>query len=268
MASGPMRWRRLEARLSKEDFGASRLLLGLDFDGTLAEIVDAPHKAALSSETRRLLLRLSRRPDIKVAVLSGRALADVRELVGLRGVYYAGNHGLEIHGPGMRWRHPKVEFMSGSLRTLLEKDMEAFPGALLEDKRLGLAIHYRRVPPRLLRRLGGFVRARVSRLKDRLRLLHSKKTFDLRPNVHWNKGHALDMIRKNLRGRGDWMTVFVGDDRTDEEGFRTLGMRALTIRVGAVKASAAQYVIPRQGLVDRLLTSLLLRPQSYGKGTD
>lgn len=261
MASGGRRWSQLEARLSRADFGTSKLLLGLDFDGTLAEIADAPKNAALSGKTRRLLLRLSRRPDVKVAILSGRALANVRSLVGLRGVYYAGNHGLEIHGPGLRWRHPRVEYVNGSMRALLENGIEAFPGAFLEDKRFGLAIHYRQVPPRFLKRLGGFVRARVSQFRDRLRLLHSKKTFDLRPNVPWNKGHALDMIRKNLPG--GWMTVFVGDDHTDEEGFRTLGMRAMTIRVGAVKASAAQYVIPRRRLVDRLLTSILLRSQLW-----
>jgi trehalose 6-phosphate phosphatase len=257
MAAIPKSWRRLQARLANTDFQGSRLLVGLDFDGTLAEIVDAPDKAALAGETRRLLTLLSRRSNIKIAVLSGRALQDVRSMVGLRGVYYAGNHGLEIHGPRMRWQHPRAETVGNSIRTLLEKDIEGFPGAFLEHKRLGLAIHYRNVPPRFLRRLGGFVRARVSQFKDRLRLLHSKKTFDLRPNISWDKGHALDMIRKNLPGR--WMTVFVGDDRTDEEGFRTLGMRALTVRVGSVRSSAAQYVIARRRLVDRFLESLLRR---------
>lgn len=99
-------WARVQSRLAKADFGTGRILLGLDFDGTLSEIVDSPGKAVLSFDTRRLLRALIRRSDIKVAVLSGRALEDIKKRVGLPGVYYAGNHGLQIDGPGLQWTHP------------------------------------------------------------------------------------------------------------------------------------------------------------------
>lgn len=250
-------WVRLQTRLSREDLKSAKLLVGLDFDGTLAEIVESPEKAALSPETRRSLTALSRRPDTKVAILSGRSLGDVKRMVGLSGLYYCGSHGLEIEGPGIRWVHPQAGGVGRSILRGLESDLREFPGAFVERKRLGAAVHYRRVPRSALRRLRDRVRVRLAGLGDRLRFIHGKMTFDLRPDLHWNKGHALGAIRKRLPG--GWRAVFVGDDATDEEAFRTLGARALTVRIGRVNASAAQFIIPRRRLVDRLLKALAKR---------
>lgn len=247
-------WDRLRARLSKPDFRRGRLLVALDFDGTLAELADTPRQAALSARTRRLLEALNRRRDTTVAILSGRALSDVKELVGLPQAYYAGNHGLEIEGPGWRWRHPQIKTLNRSLLKSLEEDLKEFPGAFLEHKSLGLAVHYREVAPRHIKSLAARLRGRVSPLADHFRLLPGKKALDLRSAVAWDKGHALEKIRRNLKG--EWTALFVGDDRTDEEAFQTLGLAALTVRIGRVKKSAAGYVIPHRRLVDNLLETL------------
>lgn len=250
-------WDRLQKRLLRADFDAGRLLVGLDFDGTLAEIVETPKKAALTKKTRRLLLALCRRPDTKVAILSGRALGDVRSLVGLPGVYYAGNHGLEIQGPGIRWRHPQVQPIASSIICGLEADLGDFPGAVVEYKRLGLAVHYRRVPRGRLSQLTERLREKLSPLRGRFRFLFGKMTFDVRSTVSWDKGHALETIRRILPG--GWMAVFVGDDITDEEAFQTIGPKALTVRVGRVRRSSAQYVVAHRRFVDRLLHAFARR---------
>lgn len=255
-------WDRVRDRLGKADFVATPILLGLDFDGTLAEIVDSPDRAFLSPATRGLLRALAIRPDVKVAVLSGRALEDIKKRVGLPGVYYAGNHGLEIAGPGVRWTHPHVGQLGADIWRPLEADLLGIPGVIVEHKRLGVAVHYRRVPKRYVRRLSDRVRARFARMRDRFRILRGKKTFDIRSALPWDKGHALDAIQSRLPG--GWMGVFVGDDRTDEEGFRTLGAKALTIRVGRVSFSEAQYVFPHRRQVDRLLRSIAERPLPEG----
>ncbi|MBI4060575.1 MAG: trehalose-phosphatase [Elusimicrobia bacterium] len=250
-------WARVQDRLAKIDFLASPTLLGLDFDGTLSEIVDSPEKAVLSPGIRRLLRVLIRRPDIKVAVLSGRALEDIKKRVGLPGVYYAGNHGLQIDGPGLRWTHPHAgELDAASWRSLVE-DLKAIPGAIVENKGLGMAVHYRKVPKRYIRRLEDRVRNRFAGLRGKFRVLRGKKTYDIRSSVPWDKGHAFDAIRNQLPD--GWMGVFIGDDRTDEEGFRTLGPRALTIRVGRVNASRAQYIFSDRKHVERLLKFLAAR---------
>jgi trehalose 6-phosphate phosphatase len=83
-----------------------RLVLLLDFDGTLAPIVERPELAAMPEATRDGLSRLMARPGVEVAVVSGRGLADVRERAAIPGIAYAGNHGMEIHGPGVDRIHP------------------------------------------------------------------------------------------------------------------------------------------------------------------
>ena len=116
-------------------------------------------------------------------------------------------------------------------------------------------VHWQEVPsPGWVRER---VRERLAGLGGRFRFLHGKKTFDLRPSFRWDKGNALESIRKVLPGC--WMAVFLGDDATDEEAFQTIGPRALTIRIGRVRVSAAEYVIPRRRLVDLFLEKLARR---------
>src|SRR5690606_23488960 len=79
-----------------------RMLVAVDFDGTLTPIVAHPAGAMLPPRAREVLERLGARPDPDVAVVSGRALEDVRERSALDGIYYAGNHGMEIEGPGIQ----------------------------------------------------------------------------------------------------------------------------------------------------------------------
>lgn len=255
-------WARVRARLTRDDFRRSRILLGLDFDGTLADIVDAPEAAALAPVTRSLLRALSLRRDMRVAVLSGRALDDIQGRVGLDGLYYAGDHGLQLRGPDMDWTHPRAGELDGSVWHPLTEDLKDIPGAIIERKRLGVAVHYRKVPLRYVRRLADRVKARLLGVRNRYRILRGNKTFDIRSTVPWNKGHALEAIRSRLAG--GWRGIFIGDDRTDEEGFVTLGPRALTIRVGRVRSTAAQFVFSHRGQVDRLLEVLRARPSPTG----
>src|SRR5437764_1353576 len=78
---------------------APRLLLALEYDGTLTPLIDDPVRASLSSPMRQLLWSLAGREDVAVAILSGRKQTDLHERVGISGIIYAGNHGLEIAGP-------------------------------------------------------------------------------------------------------------------------------------------------------------------------
>ncbi len=242
-------------------------LLGLDFDGTLAPLARRPELARLPKATKRLLARLARTPGVRLAILSGRALPDLRKQVGLPGVFYSGNHGLEIRGPGLAWKHPAAVRCSPRLRFLLRSlspRMKAFPGAFIEDKGLTLAVHTRQM------KTGGGVALRKL-LKRELAasggdwlLAEGKKTWEIRPRADWNKGLALLKIAGS-RGGGP-PVIFIGDDRTDEEGFRSLGPRALTIKVGGTGGTHARYRLSGPASIAAFLEELLELSVRTGKG--
>ena len=210
-----------------------RMLVALDFDGTLSPIVQRPQDAALHGPVEDPLRRLADRSDTVVAIVSGRALADVRERVGLDALYYAGNHGFEIEGPGVDRVHPAAREARPVLEecvAALEKALADEPGTEVEDKRWTLSIHYRRAE-----RAGaeGRVRAAVLEHCDRpgLRVGEGKKIFEVRPAVEWHKGKAteflLDVVADTdadagpvrIPGAPRLPAIFVGDDTTDEDAF-------------------------------------------------
>lgn len=105
------------------------MALLLDYDGTLAPIAPHPDLAILPQETRNVLQRLSNHSDVYIAVISGRGVDNVKKMVGIEGITYAGNHGLEIlHPDGSKFVHPMpVEFeqkVSGLLKALQDSVSE------------------------------------------------------------------------------------------------------------------------------------------------
>lgn len=84
-----------------------KLALLLDYDGTLAPIAPHPDLATMPQETKNVLQRLSNHSDVFVAIISGRSVDNVKQMVGIDGITYAGNHGLEIlHPDGSKFIHP------------------------------------------------------------------------------------------------------------------------------------------------------------------
>ena len=94
----------------------------LDYDGTLSPIAQRPDLATLPPETRAVLERLANHPDVFVAIISGRSQANVKEMVGIEGITYAGNHGMEIlHRDGSSFVHPMPTEYQGKLDKLLKQ---------------------------------------------------------------------------------------------------------------------------------------------------
>jgi trehalose 6-phosphate phosphatase len=85
---------------------APHLILFLDFDGTLSALVSEPGLASLSPPMDRALRSLAERPDLSLAIISGRERADLQKRIGIPGLIYAGNHGLEINGHGFLFVEP------------------------------------------------------------------------------------------------------------------------------------------------------------------
>jgi trehalose 6-phosphate phosphatase len=199
------------------------LVLLLDFDGTLAPIVERPEQAAMPERTRRALERLMAVVGVTVAVVSGRGLADVRERAAIPGIAYAGNHGMEIEGAGLHRIHPEAAAARPDLDAVAARvmaDLEGIDGAFVEDKGLTLSIHYRLAPEReaevreiVLAAVGG---------RDGLQVTEGKMVIEVRPRVEWDKGRAVLFLLGQMRPPAGTPVLYLGDDRTDEDAFRAL----------------------------------------------
>lgn len=198
--------------------------LFLDYDGTLTPIVARPELATLSSLTRQLLDLLA--THMPVAIVSGRDRADVESLVGLPQLAYVGSHGFDIACPnGVAKRRdlgepflPALDAAEADLRA----DLGDLPGVLIERKRFSIAVHYRAVGDRELSFVAQAVGAAATHQPD-LKIASGKKVYDIRPAVDWHKGKAIldlfEALGLNVRSH---MPIFIGDDETDEDGFREI----------------------------------------------
>jgi trehalose-phosphatase len=211
-----------------------RLVLFFDYDGTLTPIVQRAEAATLSTAMRSLLRELARR--VIVAIISGRDLADVRKMVQLDELYYAGSHGYDVAGPGdLRMQQAQAQEYLPDLdaaRGELEVRLKTIGGAWVEQKRFAIAIHFREAAasdePRIERAVD-----EVRDAHPRLRKKGGKKIFELQPDVAWDKGRAVHWLLEQLElKRPDVLPVYVGDDVTDEDAFQALPDRGLGIRVG------------------------------------
>jgi trehalose-phosphatase len=243
--------------LAGELVSKKRLLLLLDFDGTLAPFEESPRRARLPGETKALITRLKACPRVHVAIVSGRSVIDIRSRVDIRGVYYVGNHGMEIEGPGFSFRHPRAEALKPAMQELaksLRKDCRALAGVLVENKGMTLSLHYRRLRPRRLKELRKLVRLyrkKTIGLPFTWRIGH--KVWELVPKTGWDKGQAALCLLRRLRHP---FPVAIGDDRTDEDMFRALRENGITIRIGCARQSAAQYCLASQRETELFLDNL------------
>jgi trehalose-phosphatase len=242
---------------------ASGIVLGLDFDGTLTPIRPRPEDAALSEPVRDLVRRLALVPRVTVVIVSGRNLADVSERVGLPGLVYAGNHGMEIQGPGLSFVEPTADALIRPLEEhtrSLEDRLAVVPGALVEPKGLTTSVHDRNVPDEHRDELAAIVREVVAGDPDRFVLTSGHRVWEVRPAVSWHKGEALLWVLDHLEdghAKADRLVFHLGDDRTDEDAFASLP-DGVTVKIGPPDApTRARYRLDDPAAVEHFLTWLL-----------
>ncbi|MGD2246156.1 MAG: trehalose-phosphatase [Candidatus Aminicenantes bacterium] len=211
-----------------------RLALFLDYDGTLTPIVRRPELAVLSEPMRETVKSVAKK--IFVAVISGRDLADVKELVGIPSLCYAGSHGFDISGPEAK----HLEYQKGhafrpqlkNAEQEIKARVETIDGAHVESKKFSFAVHFREVSAEDTPKVEKAVDEVVADFPD-LRKSHGKKVFEIQPDLDWDKGKALlwllDSFHLNTR---DVLPVYIGDDVTDEDAFFVLKDNGIGIVVG------------------------------------
>jgi trehalose-phosphatase len=250
----------------RQAWAGKEMILFLDYDGTLAPIAKSPSQAILSDENKKIVRRLTENSLIQVVIVSGRTLADVKQMVAIEGVVYIGNHGWEIEGSSMHFESlipVHVSSMMNRIKYELMTQLSDIPGAFVEDKGVTLSVHYRLVAQDkefLVRRIFDYI-SMPYRRQNEIRVLAGKKVLELRPSVEWDKGKAaLWLLRKHevLKGKGNVLPVYMGDDTTDEDAFEALKNDGITVFVGHPKRfSAAQYYLEGPQEVTELLKHMV-----------
>ncbi|UCD70051.1 MAG: trehalose-phosphatase [Betaproteobacteria bacterium] len=240
----------------------------LDYDGTLTPIVSRPQDAVLSNAMRATLQRLA--TLCTVAIVSGRDLADVRNLVALKDLWYAGSHGFDIAGPnGERTEHQEGRRYLAELDAAEQDLLDALAnvrGCLVERKRFSIATHYRLVAPDEVESVTQTAR-NIHKHHSGLRLKGGKKVLELQPDVDWHKGKALRwLMRVQQLDAAHFVPLYIGDDVTDEDAFRELADDGVGILVAQENGvTRAAYRLDDPGAVQDFLNRLadkLLKPQS------
>ncbi|MEW6101384.1 MAG: trehalose-phosphatase [Candidatus Omnitrophota bacterium] len=235
----------------REVLEGKALMLFLDYDGTLTPIVRTPDKAVLSRKVKKVLSGLSQKPDFKLAIISGRALEDVQEKVGLKNIIYVGNHGFEIEGAKIKFRSIiSVRFRAilDQLKKDLGMKLSGIKGVLLEDKGLSLSLHYRLVDKRQIPEVRRILHeaAFFYVVRNKIKIKSGKKVLEIRPPIDWDKGKVVLWLlaRGKFASQGKAVfPVYIGDDKTDEDAFKALRRHGLTVFVGKTGSSLAEYYL-------------------------
>ena len=235
-------WPKLESRMKKRG-----VMLFLDYDGKLTPIVRHPSLARLSPPRRKFLEMLTQVDDIKTAIISGRSLAELKQLIRVKGILYVCNHGLEFEDPQLHFIHPKAQTAQALLKQVAQKltqALEDFPEVWVEDKTLTLSIHYRK----LNESKAIFVRKIFSNILQpylrisKLALTEGKKVWEVRPPTPWNKGRMVLWLLARFQAHlpKKVFPIYAGDDRTDEDAFRALKGKGITLKVAEHRSESTE----------------------------
>jgi len=236
-------------------------LLFLDFDGTLAPIVEDRNEASIDPQIRHTLEKMI--PHFRmIAVVSGRDLLDVKNRVNLDHLYYLGSHGFEMCGPGeFSEQQPEAVNMLPQLEEAekeAREQLKAYEGADVERKRFAIALHYRQASEEGEKAVKETVRKIANNSSD-LKRSSGKKVAEIRPDIEWDKGKAISWLMNEVGiKKSEFTPIYIGDDITDEDAYREIRDSGIGIQVGQHgEPTSAQYFLRDVQEVRQLLQWIL-----------
>lgn len=239
--------------------GNRKFTVFLDYDGTLTPIVSEPEAAELPDDNREIITRLSKLTP--VAIISGRDLRDLKSKVEIDTVIYAGSHGFDISGPDdLKMVHESEKEITPALdeaEKRLNEQLNHVEGVKVERKKFAIAVHYRNVEEKDVQDVKNTVQKEADR-QEKLKTGSGKKILELKPDIKWNKGYALDWLTKKLGWDSEkYLRIYLGDDITDEDGFEALREDGIGILVGSHgEKTAATYALRDTDEATRFLQQL------------
>lgn len=244
-------------RLSEREINliakAERIFIFLDYDGTLTPIRPHPSLARLTPSNKKILKKLSRLPHVKICIISGRLLADLRKQVGLSNLIYVGNHGFELEGIGkkqIRFACAKTKKLISRIDAKLKLALKRVQGIFVENKNITLSVHYRSVSKKnvpvakfqLMKVLAPYLD------RSQVVLREGKKVWEVRPAVKLDKGSTVLWLLERMvfKMNHSALPIYLGDDQTDEDALKRIRHEGIGIKVTAApnRASFASYYLP------------------------
>lgn len=240
-------WPRVAHALSS----AKHMALFLDFDGTLVPLRRRSSDVEpLDLPLRRVLRRLAGHKRLAVFVISGRPLVELRKLVPVPRVHLLGLHGWEGRAvPPLKEERRRLR----RAKRLLHHRLPENPEIWVEDKGLGLAVHYRGAASSTLQRARPIVAEVLRILGPQIHVMRGHKVWEFLPRQINGKGAAVCALLSKMPAHP--LPIFVGDDVTDESAFRAL-RRGLTIHVGKGRRTLARYLLRNPEEVEAFLHRL------------
>jgi trehalose-phosphatase len=213
---------------------AEHKLIFLDLDGSFLPPVLDPGPDSLWERFKRVLTSLVDRRDTSLAVMSGLDRGELHDRLGIAGMHYLGNHGLEISGPGHIFVEPTATEKTTLLKDLgtkLTAKLQGIAGVTVEDKGLSLSVSYSQVAGENLEQLRRTVHAALAASDHPFQLTSGDNAFEIRPRVNWNKGAAVSWVKEQI-GHPDALVIYVDDNLSGENPGASLP-DAIAIKVGA-----------------------------------
>ena len=224
----------------------------LDFDGTLVNLRRRPGDVRMSREARLVLKRLAAHPNVRVVIVSGRNLRNVRKLVAVKGLRYFGVHGGERQGKPTTLSTKSRVALEGAKRSA-RRQLEAIRGVWIQDKGLSFAIHYRDADSGAAHTAATALAGLLGPWGDALHTLNGSRVWEVLPREIPGKFTAVDEVLGERRPAT--AVIYVGNDGTDEVAFAALSDQ-ITVRVGREPRTRARYFVRTPAEVLRLLARM------------
>ena len=230
--------------------------LFIDYDGTLVPFTNSPEDAKPDNEVNTIIESLSKLPNTKVVIISGRNRRFLDQHLGHHDIEFVAEHGIWYRNMEKKWlSYANLDnSWKKHIRPILEEYVDRTPKSSIEEKEFSLAWHYRKVDAEF-----GELRAReiISHLKYlavnmNLQVLEGNKVVEIK-NLEVNKGRA---VTKLIGDKIDGFIFAIGDDVTDEDTFHALPEHGYSVKVGDLR-SDAKYRVNDYKSVRELLKSLI-----------
>ncbi len=204
-----------------------KILLGMDHDGSIAEIITTLQEARITEQMREILTILSKNPGICLAFVSGRIIDELKSIVNIDNAFYAGNHGFQIEGYGAdyTYKNKKVIELIEKITKEVEKNFQNIDGIVIEKKIYTTSFHFRNIPQDKQESVRTEILNTLNKYKN-IRIVEGKKLFNIRPKIEINKGTVIETVGNHFyknNWRKHFTVIFIGDDNSDEDAFKILG---------------------------------------------